>query len=255
MSRLVWATTTAIRVGDLHIGVRSATPDIRDALESALALHVVDNTAAPASHAIHAPSDLPTGARPLYRVFEECSPVFVTPSLDRAVAVLAGYLADYLPPEETPTTTVHLDAAAVIRAEGAILIPWQVPYLQPASEQRLRHVEAKVLERRHVRVDTTTREVDVPASVLVEGGPLGRTGSVTPGGRYPIRGWVFLGRQGNAPFTRSQAVAHAMAIAYRRTTSAANLPLLASLLDGMPIALAPDADETLRLTAELLATE
>jgi hypothetical protein len=255
MSRLVWATTTTIRVGDLHIGVRSATPLIRDALEAALTLHVVDDPAAPASHAIHAPSDLPIGARPLYRVFEECSPVFVTPSLDRAVAVLAGYLADYLPPEGAPATTVDLDASAVIRADGAILIPWQVPYLQPASEQRIRRVEAKVLERRHVRVDTTTREVDVPSSVLVDGTAFGRTDSVTPGGRYRIRGWVFLGRQGHAPFTRAQAVAHAMAIAYRRSTAGANLPLLASLLDGLPVALAADADETLRFTAELLATE
>jgi hypothetical protein len=253
MSRLVWAATTAVRVGDYHIGVRSSTPAVREALEAALNTHVVEDPRAPASHAIHVPTDLAPGARPVYRVFEECTPVFVTSSLTRAIGVLAGYLADYLPRPSVTSSTVDLDAAALIQGVAAVVVPWQIPYLEPGTEQRLRRSGSRILESRRVRVDTATAEIVVPPSPLISAGPLSGTDAATGPGRYRCRGWIFLGRrQAHAPFTRAQALAHAMALAYRPTTASANLPVLASLLSKVQIGLASDVADTIRQTTGLL---
>jgi hypothetical protein len=104
-------------------------------------------------------------------------------------------------------------------------------------------------------VDTTTAEIVVPASKLVDGGPLAATPAVTRPGRYPVRAWLFLGRPpADGSFSRARALAHAMALAYRRSTAADNLMALAQLVGGIEVALAPDHEETLRLAGALLGT-
>lgn len=250
MSRLVWAATTVVRVGEFHVGIRSSTPAVREALESAFTSHLVDDPHAPASHAIHAPDDLAPGSRPVYRVFEECSPAFVTPSLDRAIAVLAGYLSDYLPAEGAPATVVDVEAAAVIGERSAVVIPWQIPYLEPAGERTLRRAGARVLERRRIRIDTATAELVVtPGLSLSELDPA----AVSSSGRLPIDGWVFLGASsGGASFTRAQALVHALAVTHRPSTATANLRRLAPLLQRLEVRLASDADASLRAARELL---
>jgi hypothetical protein len=252
MSRLVWAATTVVRVGDVHVGIRSSTAAIRDALETAFAPHLVDDPAAPASHAIHAPDDLGAGTRPVYRVFEECSPAFVTPSLDRAIAVLAGYLTDYLAKEQSAPTVVDVEAAAVLGPRSAIVLPWQVPYLEPASERTLRRAGARVLERRRIQIDTATAELVVTPALRLEADRLDPA-AVTAPGRTPIDGWVFLGSSAErGSFTRAQALVHALAVTHRPSTVTANLRRLAPLLEQLEVRLASDADGSLRAAIELL---
>lgn len=239
MGHLVWVATTVVRVGEFHIGLRSSSVAVRDAIEAAMEPHVVVDHQVRASHAIHASEATEPGSRPVYRVYHDCKNVFTTPSLGRAVAALAVNLEQYLPRNELAPPLLELDVSALLMPGQALLAPWSLPYHVPDVESRLRGFGLRLLESRSVLVNAETAEVVVPTRRLLSANTdrAGVWGDVTPQGRIPLTGWFFLHGAGRPhPLTRAAATANAMSMIYRRSTSAAeDLRSLSQLVRGVEV--------------------
>ena len=260
MSRLVWAASCTIRVGEYHIGVRTSTLDVHLALTSAMSEHLVEDPDAPRSYAIHASEPTLDRARPMYRLYHNCNHVFTTPSLERAVAVLAAHLEWYRDRSGgVRSSWLELDTVALVGDGSALLAPWILPYKFPEVELRARRAGRRLLEGRSVLVDPTTAEVIVPPLRLVSAsgaspGTDVRTDALdaaTPAGRYPVSGWVFLAaRSEPTRMSRARAVARAMSLAYRHHPPVDNLRMLAELVNGTKVANVRSIDELLRVVIE-----
>lgn len=237
VNRLTWLSTTVVRVGEYHVGVRANNLAVQHAIEMALCEHLVDDSAAPASFAIYEPEAKLTNARPLYRVYRDCHHIFTTPSLDRAIAFVATQLEHLLPGRRPPTGSLELGAAALVGPRSAVLMPWFLPYMEPHAELLARRQGARLLEGFSVVVEPASAELVVLPSPLLSSTPLNDTGSSparVPPGRWPITNWTFFGnsRLGSG---RAHAVARAMHIVYWHLSPAENLLMLADLVRQLEI--------------------
>ena len=260
MSRLVWAASCTVRVGEYHIGVRTSTLDVHRALTSAVSEHLVDDPDAPRSYAIHASEPRLDGARPMYRLYHNCNHVFTTPSLERAVAVLAAHLEWYRDRSGgVRSPWLELDTVALVGDGSALLAPWILPYKFPEVELRARRAGRRLLEGRSVLVDPSRAEVIVPPLRLLSDSAVSPwtnacrdvLDAATPAGRYPVSGWVFLAaRGGPTRMSRARAVARAMSLAYRQHPPGDNLRMLAELIHGTTVVNVRGIEELLRVVTE-----
>jgi hypothetical protein len=173
----------------------------------------------------------------VYSVYRGCLHEFTTPSLGRAVAVVRGYLDEYVRVEHGSTDLLRLLAAALVYRDQAILVPWQARHSIPTLEMRLRAHEVRVVEGVSVEVDTRAAHLVVPPPLV--GSSAGRGGSViasddTAQGRYHIRAWL-VRAAGSRETTRAGLVAEALGLVYGREDPAVQLGRLADLVTAVDI--------------------
>ena len=214
---------------------------LREALEGALREHVVTDPIAPASYALYETPVVMRGTRPLYRIYKDCTNLFTTPSLARALSVLVGFLDDASSPKQSEHSgSLRLHAAGLVGQDRAVLASWTLPYRYPSLESGLRRDGIRLLERRSVLVDVDTAELVVPRSRLTvaEWGAHRTTDALevadqmTSAGRYPIAAWIFETLTGPArELSRAEAVARGLRVVYRDGQPvASSLRRLASLV-------------------------
>ena len=184
---------------------------------------MVHDPRARASYAIHESPPPLDSSRSLYTVYGDCNQLFVVASLARALAFLAGQLAELDPVLRQQAGTLRLDAAALIGAKAAVLVPWWLPYKEPRVELRLGKYGIRLLESPSVTVDPHTRELVVRSRELIRPEEVGATSSITAQarseltspGRWPVAAWIFLGEDERWPeLTRAQALARALGTLY-----------------------------------------
>ena len=237
VNRLAWVSTTVIRVGAYHVGIRAASSDIREALETHLAPHVVEDEGAPASFGIYAPEPTLDNARPLYRIYHDCHYIFTTRSLGRAVEYLAHLLERHLPRKVGDDGLLELDAAGLIGPTGAVVLPWYLPYKVPEAELLAQRQGGRLLEGFSVLIDPDRREVIAPRSRLIavpalDVGVTATSPHAEPSGvGYPVTAWIFFGDTGEGPgISRARAIARGMRMVYGRGSGRDELAKLAAVV-------------------------
>lgn len=240
MSRLGWAALRAFRLGDLHVGVRVSTSEIDSALVSTLARLSVDDADVRPNYSIL--EDAAEGGRAQrYRVFIGCKHATTTRTLERAIAILCGYLEDHLP-SPVPHEYLDLLAVAFIHGEEAVLAPWQLRFGAPRIEARLERQGIRVLERRSAIIDVDEKQVVLHPSRLPQGEQAGEgtprinVPSSTLPGRYRLRAWLFGASWRWQDLTPGIAAAYGMTVVRKSDNPEWSLDSMARLVTGLPIA-------------------
>lgn len=243
VGRLVQAAKFAFRIGDYHVGVRSNSVPIVEEVASFLAPHVVEDLTVPANYSIYEPGPTVEGARPMYRVYEGCSRILLTPSLSRAVIATVGQLEQFLPEDAVPDGHLRLRVVALIDREAAVLVPHWLPRRFPSLELPLRRRGIRILSTASVLVDAERGDLLVQSLRLAPSGPTGAAGDlslsdVDPAqpGRRPILGWCF-GTDGRASsgLTRARAVVRGLMATSERVPDVRSLDLLAQFVRGIDV--------------------
>ena len=252
-----WVGSVVVRVGTYHVALRASSLEIHTALRSALGRHLVEDPQAPASYGIYESRPSLKTARPLYHVYEGCSHIFTTPSVERAIVVVAGYLERLLPREEQNGDVLELAVLGIIGSEGAMLVPWSLPYKLPQLEQRLSRFGLRQLEGASVTVDPATTELIVPRPRLVDEDHLvggrsseGRDDPSSTPGRRRISGWVFVDRAPGGRLSRAHAVAHGMKLVYAWASPGQQLRNMAMLVRGLDVLVVERPDEVVEVARD-----
>jgi hypothetical protein len=242
VSRLVWAAQSVVRAGNYHVGVRAGTVAVKEAVDTALGSHIVDDPRARASFAIQETSSGLEGARPVYRVYHDCTQILSTPSLHRAIAMLAARLEELLPQLPLQPGTLELAAGALVSGRAALLLaPGSLVQLLPEIERRVHRFGIRVFEGTTVRIAVKSAGLIIPPRKLLEGGPLDpRAGSshdtaIAPG-EVPVAAWLVWPVPDGHSTTRANAIARAMPDVLRPREPVDALPLLAKLIAQLEVA-------------------
>jgi hypothetical protein len=232
-----------------------SSTELQEALEIALASHVVTDPNVRASHGIYASRPALANARPTYHVYQNCKHVFTATSRARAISVLSSRLEEYLPRRvHSEPHVLELDAAALVDEKRAILAPWILPYQIPEAELRVRRHGFRLLEGQSVFVDASSKEVVVPRPRLLTAvSKTANVGSfeteITPSpNRLPINFWLFLVRS-SADLSRARAVAEAMGIAYRHHSARSNFGWLVTLIRELRVYAVRDSEAVIASVA------
>ena len=244
----------SLRVGDFHVGIRVNDVDVGATLRNELADIVVRDGRVPANYSIYAGPRSPSGEAAGYRIYAGCRQVFTTRLLQRAIAVLVGYLHDFLPEAHLQGRYLKVVGLALVHEGEAILIPWQLRFRSPSLERRLTSDGIRLLESTTVLVDADRRQLVVPpwrvaAAPLATGAPRDFFAERTASGRYQLRAWCATLRQSQPELSPALAVAHGMTITHHRGRPRDTLRPLAALVAGvpvLPISNAPDLIEFVR---------
>ena len=248
--------TVSLGVGDFHVGVRVNAADVGSRLRSELADIVVHDAEAPANYSILSGPSSPSGEVASFRIYAGCKHVFTTDSVHRAIAVLVGYIHDFLPESQRQQRYLRMVGLALVHECEAILIPWQLRHRSPSLERRLARDDVRLLESTTVLVDADRQQLVVPpwriaAAPSATGAPRGFLAERTPPGRYQLRAWCVTLRQSRPELSSALAVAHGMTIAHHRGRPRDTLTSLAALvadLPVLPISNSPDLIEFARAT-------
>jgi hypothetical protein len=230
VSRLVWVAQVEVRVGEYHLGVRCNDLAIDERLRQLLGDRVVMDPAVRASLAIHRSEITGGDGRSMYSVYSDCNLIFTTRSMERSIAVVLAHLEHHLPRPPHPSHVLEVDAAAIVDDVGAVIVPWQLPYKEPATELRLERHDLRLYEAPSVWIDTQRAELIVPRQRLgITDSRQGRSrDAATQVGPRDLKGWVFLGtdehvRVGLRP---AGALVGALRRTYRHHDLAGNLRAL-----------------------------
>jgi hypothetical protein len=241
MRRLGWAALRTIRLGELHVGIRVSSTEIDDALMSTLEAFGIDDPNAPPNYSIMQESLADHGGRRRYRIFVGCKHASTTRSLERAIAIVCGYLEDHL---QRPVVDgqVELLALTLVHGDEALLAPWQLRFGAPTIEARLERQGIHVLERRLTTVAVAEKQVVISPLQLSpdaraggEGRGFGAEARIGPG-RYSLRGWLLSKSWRWEELTPGIATAYGMSVARIIDNPETTLQALATLLTGLPIA-------------------
>jgi hypothetical protein len=232
----------AVRVGQYHLGIQTDDPAVAAAVAARLSQHLVDDPATPANVSIHSGSPPLPGSRPIYRVYEGCNPVFLSPALDRAVTVAAERLEPFLPASSPDPTLLRLRTSAAIGDGRAVLLPASMPMALPSLEVRLRATGAQVLARATIDIHPGHRELVLRPSPLTGrlpvGDDLGSPGTRRVASRrHTIVGWLFEPQDVRSRATggvrRADALARALWLLAPSRPTGADLRQLAHLVEGI----------------------
>lgn len=235
------------RVGDYHVGVQSNSLSVIEQVASLLGDHAVDDPAAPANLSIYELAPTLAGSRPMYRVYEGCSHVFTTPTLERAVVVTAGRLEQFLPDELPVPGVLDLRTLAFVGHEAAVLAPKWLPRRFPTLELPLRHHGIYILSGTSVRVDVNRGELIARPLRMVPDGRTEAVGAEEPRtagqvrlGRHSIVAWVFhADGERSSDLSRAHAVMKGLSVTTRQPPGVSELELLAALIRGLEVRAAP----------------
>ncbi len=210
LDRLVWATSTTLRIGEYHIGVRSNTNQTDALLRQAFSTLVDDTVEAPANYSvILSPANRDNGGpRGLHLLYHDSTAVVRTRYPRRVLAALRSYLSGHLE-HEGPSggPLIDVNAVALVRDGQAVLVPSITLIWVDLLSPRLHRKGIQFVDSPHVTVDPVSGElvVDPPTlpindTVEFDGIDSARPGREPPPvspGRYPIKGWAFYTKQGD----------------------------------------------------------
>jgi hypothetical protein len=246
-----------VRIGELHLGVRTNTRALDLALTETLQGHLVDDRDAPANYSIfHDVADSSqTSTR--FRIYIGCKHATTTRTLTRAVAIVCGYLEDHVVTKESQTETLEMLAVALVHRDEALLAPWQVRHGAPLVESRLERRGVRLLERRFVLVDPRTKELIVQPPSLPAAGVAdisvahGVVGHRVAGGRYSLRAWLVWQGWRWATATPAIATAYGMTVTRLDEDPARILSNLAKLVEDLSIRSIRTENEVLAIARDL----
>ena len=196
VDRLGWAATTAFRVGEWAIGVRSNTLELDALLRTALAAHVLDGVEAPRNYSIAVHADHQRGVRPLHSLWHEYSLLARSRSPGRVVRALLGYLGDHV---DARPSFVRVPAVTMIGPSGAVVADPSLRNHRPRLTRLVRTFALQVADSRTADIDDSGELVVSPSPLHVDesaldssemGGPRADPDLPPATGRYPIRGWL-----------------------------------------------------------------
>jgi len=172
-------------------------------------------------------------------VYRSSSVVVRTRDVRRAVHGLFAHLATHVPSDTPDLLTVQ--AVGLVGDGGALIVPNALRQWMSLLERRLNLKGLRVVDMPSLLVDAARHEVVVPEPALqidwagldgLERIPVeSRPDPFVPVGRYPIRGWAFLG-DGRA-LSRASAVALATRSTVARDGAQSTLDALARVMRGI----------------------
>jgi hypothetical protein len=228
------------------VGIRASHTALASALRSALAPHVVYDPDTPASFAIQRTQPALAKGRPTYRVFRNCDNVRTSPSLARALASLAGLVADEVSSPRVADGLLRIEAVALVGRSRAVVGPWSLPYRLPSAESSVRASGIRLLERGSIVIDPSRCELVVESSGMTvtddirdeEGSHLDVRGEGVSPGRYQIVSWLFEAGAGlerrSVRLARADALARALHLAYAVERPSTTFRGLAQLMERIP---------------------
>lgn len=214
VDRLGWAATTAFRVGEWAIGIRSNTLEVDALLRSALVAHVLDGIVAPRNYSIAIHTDDQRGVRPLDGVWWQYSKLHQSWSAHRVVRSLLGYLGDHV---DRSAAAVRLPAVTLLGPGGAIVADRSLANDKVRLLPLLRRLDLQIVDSRWAEIDDTGELVVSPLRLQVDHRVLrdladndrrratGPNLAVAPG-RYPVRSWLLRPSVSGSSPTKGKAL-------------------------------------------------
>ena len=247
----------AFRIGHLKVGIRVNTPELDSALVACLRDVSVDDPDVPPNYAIRREDQVDPSGQPRYRVYIGCKQAATTRTLERALAIVSGFLEDHLP-RTLPEGQLDLVAVAFVGATEAVLAPWQLRHGAPTIETRVERYGIKLLEQRSVTLDVVSKEVVVapprlPPPPHQSGIDLAAGGWRVPPGRYRVKAWLLQKGWRWEQITPGIATAYGLSITHRGDDPGRSLSAVATFVTGLPLCeVGSHKDVTLRVR-DLLA--
>jgi hypothetical protein len=241
----------SFRIGSLHIGVRTNTVELDEAVSATLRDQLVEDADVPPNYSILRESPHGDHGRARFRIFIGCKHATTTRTLARAVAILCGYLEDHLPGPRLRRGRAELLGLALIHREESLLAPWQLRYGAPLMEARLEGHGIRILEHRSIIVDVESKEIVVEPRRLPPAFPGGDAhlqndpGGRVREGRYPLRAWLVWQGWRWEHVTPGIAAAYGMTIAHLDKDPGKTLHALSRLVDGLPVRAIRTAEEVM----------
>lgn len=255
-----------LRVGSLHVGVRSTTPAVDALVRRAFATHLVEGLDAPANYSVAIlDRGVGQGARPLHLLFRSTCPVLRSPSPVAVLTALASYLSSHH--DEMAGVHLKLRGVALVARTEAVLLPENLRRTVAVSERRLNRAGLRVVDESCARLDPATGELVVlPPSVepdpdvlaeLAEAYGRGERGARAGlSGRYRVSRWLLAAQVpgDTEPMSRAAAVPHLLPFVVNRDEVGrrrAVIGLAAALGNTVPISISGlTTDEVLRRVTE-----
>lgn len=241
--------------------MRSNSGAVIEEVASLLASNLVEDAAVPANYSIYESGPTLEGARPMYRVYEGCSRILLTPSPLRAVLATVGQVEQFLPEDATPDRHLRLRVVALIDHDSAVLVPHWLPRRFPGLELPLRRHGIRMLSTASVLADADRGDLLVRSLRLVPGCLTGAAGDLSAGdvdpahpGRRSILGWFFDSDDGSpCDLTRAHALVRGLMATKEPSPEAGSLALLAKLIRGLSVRGLP-ADSIVSSALDMLGT-
>lgn len=244
-----------LEVGDFHLGVRSATPELHEVLRRLFAEQVRDGVTAPAnfSVAVNPPSRTDVGER-LHVLFFGSTLLLRTRSPRHLVGALVRLLSGIASP--VPDELLAIGAVAVVAGDRAVLLPPLVRSRRHRYEPHLRRASVAMLEDLVVGVDHRDGHLVVaPPVVGVQQRALAelerlapeprRRAPVATVGRYRIERWFLPGLEPGIKPRTAERLLHAMPYLHSvpRLGAQATLERAAALVVDVPVEGLPPGSE------------
>lgn len=264
----MWAASSTLRVGSLHIGVRSTAPAVDALVRRAFATHLVEGIDSPANYSVAIlDADVTQATRPLHLLFRSTCPVLRSPSPVAVLTALASYMSSHH--DEAAEGLLKLRGVALVAGTEAVLVPEILRRTVAVSERRLNCGGLRVVDESFVRLDAATGElvvlppsVEPDPEVLAELGrsyPVGERGArPSTAGRYRVTRWLLAQVPGDAgPMSPAAVVPYLLPLVANRDEigrARAVTGLAAVLRHVAPVNVSGlETDEVLRCLGEMRA--
>jgi hypothetical protein len=201
----VWVGSIAIRLGELHVGIRSDDAAVVAAIRRLYADRIVDDDRAHEDFGISVSAPTHEGARPIPFLAHGCRPMLRSRSVPRLVRALDHHLYAIEHPIVDGVVRMHRTAAIVL-GDQAVLVPEQLVARGRATDHALR-------ERGLAVADAPSPLLDpLHATVVVPEGPAGAGGSdpaepiLAPPGTYQLAAFHWQAHDTDADETGARAL-------------------------------------------------
>lgn len=226
----------AVRIGDVHVGVRATDPSLDEVLRALLAAHVEADVDVPTNYLARlAEAPKNTRATGFHLLHHGNRVVLRTRDLERLVHGLLSHLDSG---RRVDDGMLLAQGVALVGERGALVAPALLRQYLAQLERRLNVRGIRIADPPSVSIDWQDRVVVVPKPALdIDWSSMDQLSSVAPGahtdpavppGRYPMTGWAFLTAEPGSPPSRGQAIAMAA-----RLTTAPESMGLQEILDAL----------------------
>ena len=201
----MWAVTSTFHIGPVHLGIRSDTDDLQDALTRALQRYLVQDVQAPPNFSLRLSSgDGGAGSQKLKFLYRGHGCIIRSRSRARVVRGLLNYLDAFVAP---PDGTLRVRSFALVKQGKAYLVPRMIEVWLDLLSSPLHKAGFQFVDVQNAAVDLATRELVVPelhlaidtkALETVQRESGGREPPPIGPGRYPIEAWAYFGKDGDS---------------------------------------------------------
>ena len=217
VDRLGWTAPATFRIGELSIGVRSATSEVDRVLRQVLADHLEPGVDAPANFSVDGRRPGQTVGRAIHRLYRSCTPVVRAQASSRIAWALLAHLGAFV--ERTRTDAPVLGAMTLVSGDHAVLAPPLARRHLDRLEPLLRRRGIGVADSPVVRLDAEPRSIVLPVpnlrlaphtAALLDGldddveAESAHAGWVAPG-TYRLAGWLLLDDRATSTSSASAA--------------------------------------------------